>query len=84
MKLYFCFTMASLLALLGLTSYSIYKQRTNTDVSDEDNFTVSIIQFIGLCEYRFLSREAAGASSLECSRSDTSVPKTGRFAAQIV
>ncbi|XP_013865849.1 uncharacterized protein LOC106518945 [Austrofundulus limnaeus] len=47
-KFYFCFTIASLLALLGLTSYSIYKQHMNTDVSDEDNFTVSIIQFVGI------------------------------------
>lgn len=48
MKLYFCFTITSLLALLGLTLVSIYKQRINTDVSDEDNFTVSLIQLVGI------------------------------------
>lgn len=51
LKLYFCFTIASLLALLGLTLSSIYKQRMDTDVSDEDNFTVSVIQLVGICEY---------------------------------
>lgn len=51
-KLYFCFTVASLLALLGLTLSSICKQRMNTDVSDEDNFTVSLMQLFGICEYR--------------------------------
>uniref|UniRef100_A0A1A7Z3A9 DUF7789 domain-containing protein n=1 Tax=Iconisemion striatum TaxID=60296 RepID=A0A1A7Z3A9_9TELE len=47
-RLYFCFTIASLLVLLGVTSSSIYKQHMNTDVSDEDNFTVSLIQLIGI------------------------------------
>uniref|UniRef100_A0A1A8NTW0 DUF7789 domain-containing protein n=1 Tax=Nothobranchius pienaari TaxID=704102 RepID=A0A1A8NTW0_9TELE len=56
-RLYFCFTIASLLALLGVTSSSIYKQHMNTDVSDEDNFTVSLIQLIGIlfCVY-YISR----------------------------
>uniref|UniRef100_A0A1A8IL61 DUF7789 domain-containing protein n=1 Tax=Nothobranchius kuhntae TaxID=321403 RepID=A0A1A8IL61_NOTKU len=56
-RLYFCFTLASLLALLGVTSSSIYKQHMNTDVSDEDNFTVSLIQLIGIwfCIY-YISR----------------------------
>uniref|UniRef100_A0A1A7ZYE8 DUF7789 domain-containing protein n=2 Tax=Nothobranchius TaxID=28779 RepID=A0A1A7ZYE8_NOTFU len=56
-RLYFCFTIASLLALLGVTSSSIYKQHMNTDVSDEDNFTVSLIQLIGIwfCIY-YISR----------------------------
>ncbi|XP_028265890.1 uncharacterized protein LOC114438609 [Parambassis ranga] len=48
LKLYFCFTVASLLALLGLTVSSIYKQHMGTDVSDEDNFTVSLIQLVGI------------------------------------
>ncbi|KAF0036785.1 hypothetical protein F2P81_012097 [Scophthalmus maximus] len=48
LKLYFCFAVASLLALLGLTLTSVYKQRMETDVSDEDNFTVSLIQLVGI------------------------------------
>ncbi|XP_053279806.1 uncharacterized protein LOC128441750 [Pleuronectes platessa] len=57
LKLYFCFTIASLLALLGLTLTSVYKQRTETDVSDEDNFSVSLIQMVGIlfCIY-YISR----------------------------
>uniref|UniRef100_A0A3Q4BNX5 DUF7789 domain-containing protein n=1 Tax=Mola mola TaxID=94237 RepID=A0A3Q4BNX5_MOLML len=57
LKLYFCFTIASLVALLGLTTYSIYKQHMNKDVSDEDDFTVSLVQFVGLlfCIY-YISR----------------------------
>ncbi|XP_012717469.2 uncharacterized protein LOC105925912 [Fundulus heteroclitus] len=47
-KLYFCFSIVSLLALLGLTASSIYKQRNNTAVSDEDNFTVSLVQLVGI------------------------------------
>uniref|UniRef100_A0A3Q2PHP5 Uncharacterized LOC105925912 n=1 Tax=Fundulus heteroclitus TaxID=8078 RepID=A0A3Q2PHP5_FUNHE len=47
-KLYFCFSVVSLLALLGLTASSIYKQRNNTAVSDEDNFTVSLVQLVGI------------------------------------
>ncbi|XP_058498800.1 uncharacterized protein LOC131468497 [Solea solea] len=56
-KLYFCFTIASLLALLGLTLTSIYKQRMHTDESEEDNFTVSLIQLVGIlfCIY-YISR----------------------------
>ncbi|CAI5646879.1 unnamed protein product [Oreochromis niloticus] len=45
---YFCFAILSLLALLGLTVFSLYKQHTDTDVSDEDNFTVSLIQLVGI------------------------------------
>lgn len=51
-KVYFCFTIVSLMAVLGLTISSIYKQRMTTDVSDEDNFTVSLVQLIGICEYQ--------------------------------
>ncbi|TNM86344.1 uncharacterized protein LOC130530191 [Takifugu flavidus] len=47
-RLYFCFTIASLLGLLGLTISSIYKQHKNTDIFDEDNFTVSLILLIGI------------------------------------
>ncbi|XP_040904461.1 uncharacterized protein LOC121188674 [Toxotes jaculatrix] len=47
-KLYFCFTIASLLALLGLTLTSVYKQHMAADASDEDNFTVSLIQLVGI------------------------------------
>ncbi|KAM4737212.1 uncharacterized protein FYW61_004771 [Anableps anableps] len=56
-KTYFCFTIVSLVALLGLTVSSIYKQHKNTDVSDEDNFTVSLIQLVGIlfCIY-YISR----------------------------
>ncbi|XP_026224410.1 uncharacterized protein LOC113167776 isoform X2 [Anabas testudineus] len=57
LKLYFCFTVASLLVLLGLTLTSIYKQRMTTEVTDEDNFTVSLIQLVGIlfCFY-YISR----------------------------
>ncbi|XP_068996203.1 uncharacterized protein [Embiotoca jacksoni] len=57
LKLYFCSTIASLLVLLGLTVTSIYKQHMDTDVSDEDNFTVSLIQLVGIlfCIY-YISR----------------------------
>ncbi|KAK2851120.1 hypothetical protein Q5P01_007396 [Channa striata] len=47
-KLYFCFTIVSLLALLGLTLTSIYKQGTGTAASDEDNLTVSLILLVGI------------------------------------
>ncbi|XP_059189834.1 uncharacterized protein LOC131972092 [Centropristis striata] len=57
LKLYFIFTIVSLLALLGLTLSSIYKQRTETDLSDEENFTVSLIQLVSIlfCIY-YISR----------------------------
>ncbi|XP_029362405.1 uncharacterized protein LOC115046275 [Echeneis naucrates] len=57
LKLYFCLTIASLLALLGLTVNSIYKQHMQTDVFDEDNFTVSLILLVGIlfCLY-YISR----------------------------
>ncbi|XP_047440437.1 uncharacterized protein LOC125007730 [Mugil cephalus] len=57
LKLYFCFTIVSLLALLGLTVYSICKEHMDTDVYDEDNFTVSLIQMVGIvfCIY-YISR----------------------------
>ncbi|TMS16377.1 hypothetical protein E3U43_013670 [Larimichthys crocea] len=57
LKLYFCFTIASLMALLSLTIYSIYKQHMDTDVYDEDNFTVSLILLVGIvfCIY-YISR----------------------------
>lgn len=48
LQVYFCFAILSLLALLGLTVFSLYKQHTDTDVSDEDNFTVSLIQLVGI------------------------------------
>lgn len=51
LKLYFCFTIASLLALLGLTISSVYKQHMDTEVTDEDNLPVSLIQLIGIREY---------------------------------
>nr|XP_020468159.1 uncharacterized protein LOC109967141 [Monopterus albus] len=56
-KLYFCFTIASLLALLGLTLTSIYKQRKDTSMTDEDNLTVSLILLVGIlfCIY-YISR----------------------------
>lgn len=57
LRLYFCFTILSLLGLLGLTVFSIYKQHKGRDVSDEDNFTVSLIQLVGIlfCIY-YISR----------------------------
>ncbi|XP_034027460.1 uncharacterized protein LOC117511585 [Thalassophryne amazonica] len=57
LKLYFCFTIASLLALLGLTLANIYDERTATDVCDKDDFTVSLIQMVGIlfCIY-YISR----------------------------
>lgn len=51
LKLYFCFTIPSLLVLLGITLTSIYKQHMGTEVTDEDNFTVSLIQLVGICKY---------------------------------
>lgn len=59
-RLYFCFTMASLVALLGLTVSSIYKQHKNTDILDEDNFTVSLILLIGIREYMSMSTYVFG------------------------
>ncbi|KAF7645812.1 hypothetical protein LDENG_00197930 [Lucifuga dentata] len=52
-KLYFCFTIASLLALLGLTVSSIYTQCTFHASSEEDDFTVSIVLLVGIlfCVY---------------------------------
>lgn len=57
LKLYFCFTISSLLALVGLTVFSLYKQHMDADISDEDNFTVSLIQLVGIlfCIY-YISR----------------------------
>ncbi|KAI4823998.1 hypothetical protein KUCAC02_012544 [Chaenocephalus aceratus] len=57
LRLYFCFTVASLLALLGLTLYSVYQQHTEVDPTAEDNFTVSLIQMVGIlfCIY-YISR----------------------------
>ncbi|KAK9515639.1 hypothetical protein VZT92_026267 [Zoarces viviparus] len=54
LRLYFCFTVASLLVLLGLTVSSICKQG---DSSEDDNVTVSLIQLVGLvfCVY-YISR----------------------------
>lgn len=65
-KLYFCLSVASLLVLVGLTCSSIYKQHTGTDVSDEDNFTVSLVQLVGLRECQ---KEAPG-----CSGGHTTTP----------
>lgn len=39
------------MALLSLTIYSIYKQHMDTDVYDEDNFTVSLILLVGIGAY---------------------------------
>lgn len=48
-KLYFCFTITSLLALLGLTMYNIYKQHMGmAEPDEEDNLTVSLIQLVGI------------------------------------
>ncbi|CAB1329781.1 unnamed protein product [Coregonus sp. 'balchen'] len=46
-KLYFCFTIASLLALFALTLTNIYRQSMAT-YSYEDDFTVSLIQLVGI------------------------------------
>ncbi|KAM4607045.1 uncharacterized protein ACJ7VT_015343 [Polymixia lowei] len=46
-KVYFCFTIASLLGLLALTLSSIYKQSMVTYIF-EDDFTVSLIQLVGI------------------------------------
>uniref|UniRef100_A0A3Q3SCB3 Uncharacterized LOC113145221 n=2 Tax=Mastacembelus armatus TaxID=205130 RepID=A0A3Q3SCB3_9TELE len=46
LKLYFCFTIVSLLALMGLTVTSIYKERTED--SNEENLTVSLLQLVGI------------------------------------
>ncbi|KAL1021093.1 hypothetical protein UPYG_G00008740 [Umbra pygmaea] len=51
-KGYFCFTLASLLTLLGVTLTNIYKQSIAT-YSYEDDLTVSLIQLVGIlfCMY---------------------------------
>lgn len=51
MKIYFCFSVVSLLVLVSITSYSINKQHKSTYINHEDNFTVSLIQLFGLREY---------------------------------
>lgn len=56
LKLYFCFSVVSLLVLVGITSVSISKQHKSTDIIHEDNFTVSLIQLFGLREYQCVSR----------------------------
>lgn len=48
MKLYFCFSVVSLLVLVCVTSHSVNKQHRSTDINHEDNFTVSLIQLFGL------------------------------------
>ncbi|XP_061591038.1 uncharacterized protein LOC133456556 [Cololabis saira] len=55
LKLYFCFTIASLLLLLGLTLP--FLKQAGKDVSDKENFTVSLIQLVGIlfCMY-YISR----------------------------
>ncbi|XP_053706600.1 uncharacterized protein LOC128750223 isoform X2 [Synchiropus splendidus] len=47
LQFYFCFTIASLLVLLGLTIASINKQ-LDTGISEEDNLAVSLIQLVGI------------------------------------
>lgn len=56
LKVYFCFSVVSLLVLVGVTSYSINKQHKSTDIFHGDNFTVSLIQLFGLREYQCASR----------------------------
>ncbi|XP_029993615.1 uncharacterized protein LOC115421813 isoform X2 [Sphaeramia orbicularis] len=57
LRLYYSFTILSLLVLVGITLSSIVKQRMSRDVSDEDNFTVSLILLFGtfFCIY-YISR----------------------------
>uniref|UniRef100_A0A672YST0 Uncharacterized LOC115421813 n=1 Tax=Sphaeramia orbicularis TaxID=375764 RepID=A0A672YST0_9TELE len=57
LRLYYSFTILSLLVLVGITLSSIVKQRMSRDVSDEDNFTVSLILLVGnlFCIY-YISR----------------------------
>lgn len=57
LQVYFCIAILSLLALLGLTVFSLYQQHMDTGVLDEDNFTVSLIQLVGIlfCIY-YISR----------------------------
>ncbi|XP_048872899.1 uncharacterized protein LOC125744753 [Brienomyrus brachyistius] len=51
-KLYYCFTIVSLLAIFGLTVYNIYNESQET-YSHEEDFTVSLIQLVGItfCVY---------------------------------
>ena len=67
LRLYFCFTVASLLALLGLTLYSVYQQHTEVDPTAEDNFTVSLIQMVGICEYGGVPRTVSPGSIAICT-----------------
>lgn len=55
MKLYFCFSVVSLLVLVCVTSHSVNKQHRSTDINHEDNFTVSLIQLFGLRECQWTS-----------------------------
>lgn len=48
LKLYFCFTIASLLVLLGLTIASITMEHLDPSVSGKDDLTVSLILLIGI------------------------------------
>ncbi|XP_053706606.1 uncharacterized protein LOC128750226 [Synchiropus splendidus] len=48
LKFYFCFTIASLLVLLGLTIASINMQQLDPGISEEDNLAVSLIQLVGI------------------------------------
>ncbi|KAG7274329.1 hypothetical protein CRUP_013047 [Coryphaenoides rupestris] len=52
-QLYFCFTLTSLCVLLALTVASLCGQ--NTGILEED-FTISIIQLVGICECPTLRR----------------------------
>uniref|UniRef100_A0AAR2JWC9 DUF7789 domain-containing protein n=1 Tax=Pygocentrus nattereri TaxID=42514 RepID=A0AAR2JWC9_PYGNA len=51
-KIYFCFTLSSLLALLILTVFNIQRERVSKG-SDDDDFTVSLIQLVSIlfCMY---------------------------------
>lgn len=66
LKVYFCFSVASLLVLVGVTSYSINKQHKSTDIFHGDNFTVSLIQLFGLlfCLY-YICRGVLQENQLE-------------------
>ncbi|KAK1786893.1 hypothetical protein P4O66_017273 [Electrophorus voltai] len=52
-KIYFCFALVSLLALLILTAINIQKESQSSSSGDDDDLTISLIQLVGIlfCVY---------------------------------
>lgn len=71
-QIYFCFIIASLLVLFGLT-VPTYRQRTDPHLYNED-FAVSIIQLLGVCEYRCRERQSSTRTLLDQDPSSKTFP----------